>query len=450
MNPRRRRPPGSWISAPWRGLPLLIAAALLGCAARPHPPTPASVADLLVEAEADALAGHHTAAESHYRLALELAPDDPEIPLALAELYRRWQHPEEAVAALDLARQRGAAEDEVAARHLSLLLDARAWDEATTLAEELLTRDPTATVALDALTKAHLERGTCADALTTARRAVAAGSAYTETVTTLALLSGAYAELTDLAPSLALDPAACGNACDRTLGMRLVREQRWGLAACLLEQAVTAAPENAEVRIWYGEALARTGRAQAAYAQLRKGVEIDPELPQGWLLLGTLLLSTGDLQQARIALLNAHRLDPDSPAPCLAIAELKAQTGLYREVDTWAEAALERAVDDVAIAKAVARFYLVRGIGERSVGERAGELALRLAPDDGEALTLLGWGRLARGQVAPALEALDRAVAAEPARAEAHYWRARALLALGATARADAAFTRAADLGYRP
>ena len=450
MTAQHHHSPGSWAAASRRALSLLIAAALLSCTtASSRLPSP-SLSEVLTQAEADTLAGHHTAAESHYRLALELAPDDPAIVLALAELYRHWNRPEEALAALDLARQRGAAGDEVDARRLSLLLDARAWDEATALAEELLARDPTATPALDALAKAHLERGACADALTAARRAVEAGHAHTETLTTLALLSGAYADLAGLAPSLALDPAACGTACDRTLGLRLVREQRWGLAACLLEQVITAAPEDAEARIWYGEALARTGRPQAAYAQLRQGVEIEPELPQGWLLLGTLLLSTGDLQQARIALLNAHRLDPASPAPCLAIAELKAQAGLYKEVDTWAEAALDRAGNDAAVAKAVTRFYLVRGIGDSSVGRRAGDLALRLDADDGEALTLLGWGHLARGEAGSALEALDRAVAAEPARAEAHYWRARALLALGATARADAAFTRADDLGYRP
>jgi tetratricopeptide (TPR) repeat protein len=446
---QRSRLPGDRNNASRRATLTFIALALLSCTAAPVDPTPVSVPDLLREADALALVGRHTAAETRYRRAIELAPTDPQAALALADLYRRWERPAEALEALDLAEQRGVAPDELEAHRLRLLIDAGAWEEAEGRAQAILTHSPSSHEALVALLSAHLERGACIDAQAAALLAVERGVEDPAVVRVLALLEGDYARATVLAPDLSIDAAACGAACDRGVGLQLVRQGHWALAACLLGRATAGAPDDALAQAWYGESLARTGRAQAAHVHLRRSVELAPELPEAWLLLGALSLSTGDLVQARVALLNAQRLDPTNPAPCLAIAELKAQAGSYDEVDRWTEAALERAPDDAEIAKAVARFYLSRALVDSAVAQQAVELALRLAPDDAEVLTLLGWHQLARGQPEAALEALDRAVIADPLRAEAHYWQSRACLALGATTEADAALIRAADLGYR-
>jgi tetratricopeptide (TPR) repeat protein len=443
---------------PWRGTSgwsrhvsrpvFIVILILVGCVSTgPNPPM-AFVADLLAEGDTFVGAGHFTAAEARYRQALDLATTDPRPALALADLYLAWQRPADGLAALDTAARRGAPESESEIRRLWLLGLSRDWDAAAGVAEAILADHRASPEAHAALVTAHLERGACDEAHVASQRALEAGVEHPEVVIAWAVLEEGGARLAEAAPSLWVDPFRCGAACDRALGLRLVGEGRWALAACVLERAVAAGPDDAEAQAWYGEALARTGRPRAAYTHLRRSVELAPELPQAWLLLGALALSTGDLGQARVALLNAQRLDPTNPAPCLAVAELKAQAGSYDEVDRWTEAALDRAPDDVAVAKAIARFYLSRALMDSPVGRRAAERAVHLAPEDAEALTLVGWRRLALGNPEDALQALDAAVISAPTYGEAHYWRAQALLALGAGAEARTVLTRAADLGF--
>jgi Flp pilus assembly protein TadD len=212
-----------------------------------------------------------------------------------------------------------------------------------------------------------------------------------------------------------------------------------------------ADPEaKGEAEAWLGAALERMERPTEARPHLERATALAPDLPLGWLLLGGHDLAGGRLEKARESLARAQRLDPGNPAPCLALANLVAAEGRYPEVETWTEAALTRAPNDPEMWKAVARFYLERNLRQGENPLWAAEGAVRLAPEDAEALSLLGWARLLEGDATGALEALDGALERDPTLAEAHALRAQALSALGREMEAREAMVRATDLGYRP
>jgi Flp pilus assembly protein TadD len=78
-------------------------------------------------------------------------------------------------------------------------------------------------------------------------------------------------------------------------------------------QAVRTLPGIANIRAYYGWALARTGHASLATAQLSESVRLDPSLPVAWLHLGVLLQHAGQLAQARVQLEHGIALDPAGP-----------------------------------------------------------------------------------------------------------------------------------------
>lgn len=81
-------------------------------------------------------------------------------------------------------------------------------------------------------------------------------------------------------------------------------------AVPLYAQAVGTLPGIAELRAYYGWALARTGHNSLALSQLRRAVDLDASLPVARLYLGAVLQRAGQLSQARVQLERAVALDP--------------------------------------------------------------------------------------------------------------------------------------------
>jgi len=83
-------------------------------------------------------------------------------------------------------------------------------------------------------------------------------------------------------------------------------------------QAVHTLPGVANIRAYYGWALARTGHLSLAVAQLREAVRLDGSLPAGRLYLGAVLQRAGQRRQARVQLARAVALDPGGPTGAAA------------------------------------------------------------------------------------------------------------------------------------
>jgi tetratricopeptide (TPR) repeat protein len=412
--------------------------------------------------------GEFTAAEAAYIAALEATDTERSagIWLQLAELYRRWQRPADGLAALANATSANAASANATSAHaapaaedvqqlrLALFVADGQWAEAVATAEAVLAEAPTNAAAWQHLIEAHLALGACDAAREAAARAATGQHDPSPPLTELViLLRGDYDALARTSPTLAAGIVPCGDSCDIEMGLRLVRQQRWALAACLLHRGLADDPLSgdvhweAETRAWLGEAWMQLGRVSRARTELQMAVDLAPDAPLPWLLLGKSALVEGEFETAQDALYRTHQLDPLSPAPCLALAELAAAQGRYAEADLWIEAALERAPNEPDIYVAAARFYLKRDIASNVTLLGIVERALALAPEHPEVLVIVGWHRLNTGEVWAAREVLDQAVERAPELAEAHYLRGLALQATGAPEEATAALVRAADLG---
>lgn len=373
--------------------------------------------------------GQRTAAEAAYLQAEAQLADAYEPPLRLARLYYDWQRPIDGLAALREAIRRKAPREELFALQLALLLQAGENDTAASLAQAQLQTYPEDIDALATLTTVALRRGDCVTAGASAARWASAAPDNAD----------AQSIREALAASTTRDARE-----DLALGQTLAREQNWTLAVCVLQRAVAGAPTLAEAHAWLGEALSRTGAVDAAAQHLEEATALAPDSPLGWLLWGMHALRRGDAGQAHIALERAHTLDPANPAPCLGLAAVAALDGHYEDADPWIEAALLNAPEDADVWKSAARFYLERGLIQGEEPLHAAEGALRLAPSDPEAQLLLGWTYLLLGLPDAALPSLE-AAATFP---QSHYLRGLALQALGRNDEAQAAFLRAADLGF--
>lgn len=385
--------------------------------------------EVLRLAESHAAHGERTAAAAAYRQALTLLPADPYPALRQAALYAGWGHGAEGLRALTEATHRGASAAQTRSLRLTLLAQAGQWDQLAHEATLRLAESPADAQALALLTQAQTQQGDCAAAAETAGRWQAAAPADPAAQEAVA----------------ALQPCATPG-CHLRSGQQCLAEGQWALAVCSLEQAVAANPTSAEAHAWLGEALSRAGRPAEARRALEQATTLAPEAPVGWLLLGLHALRQNDVVTAQEALHRARQLDPGNPAPCLGLMEVAALNANYTAVDTWTEAALLRGPEDVEVWKAVARFYVTRGLQRNEFPGRAAEQAIRLAPADAEAWLLLGRSRLLTGKAGEALMALDQAVALAPALAAAHRWRGEALRLLGREGEAQAAFIQAANL----
>ena len=375
-------------------------------------------------------AGENTAAERAYHEAESLLPRSPEPALRLVALYRDWDRPQEGLAALEAALRQGGDPAELVEQRLALLAASEEWEQLEDAARLRLQVAPEDSLALAFLTTALLQQGKCdaARAAATEWHTVAP-----ENVTAQRVWSSLATTTED----------------DLQLGQSLLRQRQWGLAACVLERAVSAEPTSAEAQAWLGAMLDRLARPAESLPHLEQATVLAPTAPLGWLLLGMHRLRAGDTQAAREALLQAQRLDAGNPAPCLGMAAVLAAESRYTEVGTWTEAALERAPEDVEVWKSVARFYLERNLNLEEGALPAAEGATRLAPTDAEAWMLLGWARLLAGDAPQALAALDIATRLDNSLARAYHLRGLALRALGREAEARQVLIHAEDLGYR-
>lgn len=406
----------------------------------------------LREAEEYAAQGAHTAAAQAYRTAIE-GLREPYPALRLAQLYLAWNRPQDARAALAEAQRYGASAEAIEELSLAVLAALQAWDEAYPLAQAHLATHPQSHTAWQTLISALLAYDNCEEARVQSAAWRAALPDDAEAQRLWALLhfqsdfSAARTALcaVDEPLCLILQQCALRDQCELRLGSALVQRNENALALCLLRPFVAATPQQAEGHAWTGAALIRRGRYSEGERSLQRALQLNPQLPLAWTLLGLLQLQQADYTNAETSLFKAHQLDPGNPALCLAMARLYALQGAYDQVDTWANAALDRAGADATVWHSVARFYLERG-QQGAVLERALQGALKQAPLDAQTALLHGWAALLQGDARSARAWLDRALTFNPTSGEAWYLRGLARQRLGEAAQED--FIRAQDLGY--
>lgn len=189
-------------------------------------------------------------------------------------------------------------------------------------------------------------------------------------------------------------------------------------------------------------ALLAAGRpTQAARASLARALEIAPEHAPSLAALAGLERDAGRPLRAVALYDRAAGADPDDPELAYAALDLLAATERRDEVEARLEQLLERHPYHAASASRLARALLARGADL----ERALELARRAMRFGGgaDALGTLGWARLERGAIDPAIQALNAALELNPDAASTRYQLGRALAARGDDEAARAAFRAA-------
>lgn len=163
------------------------------------------------------------------------------------------------------------------------------------------------------------------------------------------------------------------------------------------------------------------GRAGAS-ATLDRLAEVDPSPATAILLYneGVVARQSGDRERARDRYASATRVDPALGQAHAALAGVFLEAKEYDAALASSERALE--LDPRDVRGTSIRYNALIGIGRNDEADAMLEELQRLAPDAvAEAYTERGSLLFAEGQIEGAIAALERAIAANPGAARAHY-----------------------------
>jgi tetratricopeptide (TPR) repeat protein len=219
------------------------------------------------------------------------------------------------------------------------------------------------------------------------------------------LLSGArYAELETAAREL-LEGQPQSTVLWQLLGAARARQDKDPLHA--LGMAVQCAPSDPAAHLNLGNALARLGRLDEAFASYRCALDADPEFAEAHNNLGELLLERGRIEEALASCREALRIRPDLARAHQNLGKVLVRLARYDEA------------------------------------ARTCRRAIAIDPDFAEAHNGLGSALIGLGHSQEAIASFRRALDIDPDFAEAHANLARALRGMGRLDDAATGFRRA-------
>jgi tetratricopeptide (TPR) repeat protein len=182
----------------------------------------------------------------------------------------------------------------------------------------------------------------------------------------------------------------------------------------VFEAALGADPESGPALAGLGQLEQRAGRPESALALFERALAAHPGDPNYAYLAASARLALGRKEEGASGLRALLRRNPEHLAACNDLAWLLAEQG-----------------EDLDLAAALAT------------------RAARLDPRP-EVLDTLGWVRLRRGEIEPAIAALEKALADQPELSTARYHLGLALVQRGDEEAARQAFRAALDAGPFP
>jgi tetratricopeptide (TPR) repeat protein len=188
-----------------------------------------------------------------------------------------------------------------------------------------------------------------------------------------------------------------------------------------LHEAVALVPEDAQAWLNLGLTRQRLGRPHEGYEALRRARALAPRDVAVARALALAEVERGGWVAAVALLVEATQARPDDPDLRLQLG--RAQRGLGN--DTGAIDSFRKAIDldprgEAGVAPTAVQLLadLLRSQGDVAGAVDAAERAVALQPADANAWLRLGLARYEKGDLAPALEALRKADALEPGRAD--------------------------------
>jgi len=216
------------------------------------------------------------------------------------------------------------------------------------------------------------------------------------------------------------------------------RQASDGDGAGALESLRTAramAPNSEEILSAFAQLSLATRMLGPAVATLDSLTRICPTVGQYHYLLGVALMEAGDMPAAVVSLERANRLEPERPRTLLALALAMNSRKQYREAKDAAVKSLELDPDNIEAVAALAEAEA--GTGDIGPAEDHARRVLARAAAHPTALLVVGIVRMQQERYADARDALERAIAANPGSAAAHYQLSLAFARLGDETRAQ-------------
>lgn len=215
------------------------------------------------------------------------------------------------------------------------------------------------------------------------------------------------------------------------------------LATRWFHAALEHRAHDVETLRWLAAAAYDLGDRTTVVNSLEEAVRLDPRDARAWRTLAAVFKENADYERARSAYQAALRADSSQPQVRLELAETLLQCG---EPDA-AEHELDLCRNRVASGAWADLLAQCRKQRDDLAGWRtAVEDGLARSPDHPGLLTQRAQMDLVAGHAAEALQRLDRALRADPYRAQTFFERGTALRKLGRTDEANRDFHRAAEL----
>jgi tetratricopeptide (TPR) repeat protein len=177
-------------------------------------------------------------------------------------------------------------------------------------------------------------------------------------------------------------------------------------------RALKCDPNLVEAHSNLGQLLLEHYRRPEALVHCREAVRLRPDFPEARNNLGNVLRELGRLEEAKACYAEALRLNDDLPITYNNIGQTLQEVGRLDEALPWYERALERGPSSASIQTNLAS--LLEELERHDEAISRYELASRLKPDYAEAYSGLGWVRHEQGQFSEAMRLYRRALELRP------------------------------------
>jgi tetratricopeptide (TPR) repeat protein len=230
------------------------------------------------------------------------------------------------------------------------------------------------------------------------------------------------------------------------LGAAFLRKGEISLAHHHFSRAVSLEPTSAEALAYLGRALDRLGETARGRETLEQALAFDPEAPLVYFFLGVHHREVGNVEHAQAVLWEGLQLDPENAALRAEMARTFEALFQYDRAEEWYQGAMEVAPGDAGFALILAQFYINHVYRIREAGLAAAQEAVALAPLEPGAHDLLGWAYCLANQPTEGEQALLQALALDPDLASAHFHLGSLYTRTGETDLAQHHLQRATDL----
>jgi tetratricopeptide (TPR) repeat protein len=189
------------------------------------------------------------------------------------------------------------------------------------------------------------------------------------------------------------------------------------------------APNSEEVLRTYAETSLAAKAPLSAIPALESLTRLCPTVGQYHYLEGVALMEAGDVAASVESLREAERLEPNRPPTLIALGTALNDRKLYAEAKPFLLRGLNLEPENAEAAAALAEAE--QGLGELESAEVHAQRALARAPANPTANLALGMVLMKRERYGEARGALQKALAADPSSAKAHYQLSLACARLG-------------------